>query len=347
VSADANLFAQQEANRHRSTWLIIGFIIFFAWVGFGGDVAFALLTANAPAGSYHHVVPVIGLLATLGAGGICWYSWRNGARQVLWSTGARELVEPATPEERQLVNVVEEMAIASGLPPPRVWIVPDDDPNAFATGRDAATASLAVTEGLLRALSRDELQGVVAHEMAHIQNLDVRLMTLLAGMVGAIALMSDGMGRMIRGTRHVGGGGGSGGGGRGKGGGNPLALVVLVLWLLTLAVAPIVSRVLAMAVSRKREYLADATGAQFTRNPLALASALEKLEAAASPTRAITRGAAHLCIVDPAPGLLSGREGFFADALASHPPIRQRIFRLQGMGYLPGAPAAPSVAPQA
>ena len=347
MSADANLFAQQEANRRRSTWLVIGFIVFFAWVGFGGDVAFALLTADAPAGAYHHVVPVIGLFTTLVAGGICWYSWRYGPRQVLWSTGARELIEPATPEERQLVNVVEEMAIASGLPRPRVWIVPDDDPNAFATGRDAATASLAVTEGLLRTLSRDELQGVVAHEMAHIQNLDVRLMTLLAGMVGAIALMSDGMGRMIRGTRHVGGAGRTGGGGRGKGGGNPLALVLLVLWLLTLVVAPIVSRILAMAVSRKREYLADATGAQFTRNPLALASALEKLEAAASPTRAITRGAAHLCIVDPAPGLLSGREGFFADALASHPPIRQRISRLQGMGYLTGAPAAPSVAPQA
>jgi heat shock protein HtpX len=350
VSADANLFAQQEANRRRSTWLVIGFIIFFAWVGFGGDLAFGLLTADAPAGAYHHVIPVIGLFTTLVAGGICWYSWRYGPRQVLWSTGARELVEPATPEERQLVNVVEEMAIASGLPRPRVWIVPDDDPNAFATGRDAATASLAVTEGLLRTLSRDELQGVVAHEMAHIQNLDVRLMTLLAGMVGAIALMSDGMGRMIRGTRYVGGSGGSGGsggGGRGKGGGNPLALVVLVLWLLTLVVAPIVSRILAMAVSRKREYLADATGAQFTRNPLALASALEKLEAAASPTRAITRGAAHLCIVDPAPGLFSNREGFFANALASHPPIGQRISRLQGMGYLPGAPATPSAIPQA
>ena len=347
MSRDANLFAQQEANRRRSTWLVIGFIVFFAWVGFGGDLAFGLLTADAPPGAYHHVVPVIGLFTTLVAGGICWYSWRYGPRQVLWSTGARELVEPATPEERQLMNVVEEMAIASGLPRPRVWIVPDDDPNAFATGRDAATASLAVTEGLLRTLSRDELQGVVAHEMAHVQNLDIRLMTLLAGMVGAIALMSDGMGRMIRGTRYVGGGGRSGEGGRGKGGGNPLALVLLVLWVLTLVVAPIVSRILAMAVSRKREYLADATGAQFTRNPLALASALEKLEAASSPTRAITRGAAHLCIVDPAPGLLSDREGFFADALASHPPIRQRISRLQGMAYLPAAPAAPSVAPQA
>ncbi len=334
VSEDANLFAQQESNRRRSTWLVIGFVAFFAWVGFGGDLAFGLLTATAAPGSYRHVIPVIGLVTTLGAAGICWYSWRFGPRQVLWSTGAREVVEPATPEERQLVNVVEEMAIASGVPKPRVYLVPDDDPNAFATGHDATTASIAVTEGLLRALSRDELQGVVAHEMAHVRNLDVRLMTLLAGMVGAIALMSDGMGRMLRGTRHAGGSGGrSSGGGRGKGGGNPLALVVLALWLLTLVLAPIVTRVLAMAVSRKREFLADATGAQFTRNPLALASALAKLEAAASPTRAITRGAAHLCIVDPAPGLLSSREGLVADALASHPPIRQRIIRLEGMGY--------------
>jgi heat shock protein HtpX len=345
VSADANLFAQQEANRRRSTWLVIGFIIFFGWVGFGGDLAFGLLTADAPAGSYHHVIPFIGIVTSLAAGGICWYSWRFGPRQVLWSTGAREIVEPATAEERQLVNVVEEMAIASGLPKPRVWIVPDDDPNAFATGRDAATASIAVTAGLLRTLSRDELQGVVAHELAHVRNLDIRLMTLMAGMVGAIALMSDGMGRMMRGSRGVRGSGGSGGGGgRGKGGGNPLALVVLVLWLLTLVVAPIVSRILAMAVSRKREYLADASGVQFPRNPLALASALEKLDAAASPTRAITQGAAHLCIVDPSPNFLSARDGALADAFASHPPIRQRIARLQEMGYLATA-EAPSTLP--
>jgi heat shock protein HtpX len=182
-------------------------------------------------------------------------------------------------------------------------------------------------------LSRDELQGVVAHEMAHVRNLDVRLMTLLAGMVGAIALMSDGMGRMLRGTRNIGGARG-GGSGRGRGkGGNPLALVILGLWLLTLVVAPVVSRILAVAVSRKREYLADATGAQLTRNPMALASALEKLAAAASPTRAVTRGAAHLCIVDPAPGVLASRQGFLAEVLATHPPVRQRIIRLEGMAY--------------
>jgi heat shock protein HtpX len=231
------------------------------------------------------------------------------------------------------VNVVEEMAIASGQPKPRVWVVPDDDPNAFATGRDAQSASIAVTQGLLATLSRDELQGVVAHEMAHVRNLDVRLMTLLAGMVGAIALLSDGMWRTLRlgGRASVELGGRSGG--RGRGGGNPLALVVLVLWLLTLIVAPLVSRILAMSVSRKREFLADATAAQLTRNPMALAGALEKLAAATAATRSISLGAAHLCIVDPSPGFLSSREGLVADVLASHPPIRQRIVRLQGMAY--------------
>ena len=333
MTEEVNLFAQQEANRRRSRWLVIGFLLFFAWVGFGGDLAFYLMTVDAAPGSYRHVVPFIGIVTTLAAAWICWYSWRHGPRRVLWSTGAWELIEPATPEQKQLVNVVEEMAIASGLPRPAVYVVPDDDPNAFATGRDAATASIAVTEGLLRRLSRDELQAVVAHEMAHIRNLDVRLMTLLAGMVGAVALMSDGMGRMLRGGSRVGGSSGGRSSGGGKSGGNPLGLIVLVFWLLTLIVAPVVSRILAMSVSRKREFLADATGAQFTRNPIALASALEKLTAATGATRSITRGAAHLCIVDPSPGLLSSRQGFLADVLASHPPIRQRIIRLQGMGY--------------
>jgi heat shock protein HtpX len=332
VSDDANLFAQQEANRRRSLWLVIGFILFFAWVGFGGDIAFYLMTLDASSSSYHHVIPFIGIVTTLTAAGICWYSWRYGPDKVLWSTGAWELIQPATPGQQQLVNVVEEMAIASGLPKPRIWIVPDPDPNAFATGRDAASASIAVTEGLLTRLSRDELQGVIAHEMAHVRNLDVRLMTLLAGMVGAIALMSDGLGRSLgRGGVRTGGGSGRKQG-SGKGGA-PVALIILILWLLTLIIAPVVSRLLAMSVSRKREYLADATAAQLTRNPMSLASALEKLESATEPTRSVTRGAAHLCIVDPAPGALANREGFLADFFGSHPPIRQRIIRLQGMGY--------------
>jgi len=247
---------------------------------------------------------------------------------VLWATGAWEIVEAATSAQKQYVNVVEEMAIAAGQPRPRIWVVPDPDPNAFATGRDPQHASIAVTEGLLARLNREELQGVVAHEMAHIANWDTRLMTLLAAMLGAIALMSDGLGRMMRGGVRV--GGGSRGGGKK---GNPLGLILLVLWVFTLLIAPVVSRLLAMAVSRRREFLADATGSQFTRNPMALASALEKLEDEPAPTRTITQGAAHLCIVDPAERKVSNRSGFLGDVFASHPPMRERVARLRGMAY--------------
>ncbi|HSE66807.1 MAG TPA: M48 family metallopeptidase, partial [Gemmatimonadales bacterium] len=298
----------------------------------GGDAGLYLETRNAPAGSYHHFIPFIGIVATLMAAGVCWNSWKNGAKRVLWATGAWEVVEPANEDQRRLMNVVEEMAIAAGLPKPKVWVVPDSDPNAFATGIDPRGASIAVTEGLLRTLNREELQGVVAHEMSHVRNLDTRLMTLLAGMVGAIALMSDGLGRMFRGGVRVGGSRGSSGGG-GKKDSSPLGLIVLVLWVFTLIIAPVMSRLLQMAVSRKREYLADATAAQLTRNPGALASALEKLAAASEPTRSITNGAAHLCIVDPASNKFSEREGVLGDIFASHPPIAQRVIRLKGMAY--------------
>ncbi len=333
MTAPANLFEQQASNRRRSFWLVTGFVLFFAWVGFGGDIAWYLMSTGPGMETRSaHTIPWIGIVATLVAGAVCWYSWKKGAERVLWATGAKEILEPQTDGERRLVNVVEEMAIASGLPKPRIFVVPDADPNAFATGIEPTRACIAVTEGLLAALSREELQGVVAHEMAHVQNFDTRLMTLLAAMVGAIALMSDGMGRMIR---FGGFGGRRSGSGRGSNdkGGNPLALVILVLWVITLILAPIISRFLAMAVSRKREYLADATGAQFTRNPLALASALEKLDAAVEPTHAITKGAAHLCIVDPSTSQLSQKEGLVGDVFSSHPPIRMRIARLKGMAY--------------
>ena len=331
--SEANLFAQQAANRRRSAWLVAGFVLFFAWIGFGGDYAFYLLTAGAPAGAYRHVVPFIGLLTTAAAAGLCYFSWKTGPRRVLLAAGAWEIVTPASPAHLQLMNVTEEMAIAAGLPKPTVWVVPDPDLNAFATGHDARHASIAVTEGLLAALDRDELQGVVAHEMSHIQNDDVKLMTLLAGMLGAVALLSDGIGRYLRMGGRVGGSSRSGGGRSGGKGGNPLGAVLLVLWVFTLLIAPVVTRLLAMAVSRKREYLADASAAQLTRHPEALARALEKLDAASAPTRSITQGAAHLCIVDPAERRFSEQEGIVGDVFASHPPIRLRVARLKAMAF--------------
>lgn len=333
--SETNLFEQQAANRRRSAWLTAGFVAFTAWVGFGGDLGFYLLTKDAESG-YRHVIPLLGLFASAVAGGVAWFSWKRGADQVLKATAAVELIEPATPQQKQLQNVVGEMAIASGLPMPRIWIVPDPDPNAFATGTDPQRAHVAVTEGLLAMLNRDELQGVIAHEMAHIRNFDVRLMTLLAAMVGAIVLMSD----LFRNFLRFGGRVGGRRGGK-REGGNPIAIVVLVLWLITLLIAPIVTRLLAMGVSRKREFLADATGAQFTRNPMALASALEKLEGATGATRAIARGAAHMCIVDPSERRFAAKEGFLG-MFATHPPISQRLVRLRGMAYQQ-AKATPAV----
>ncbi|HEY6108522.1 MAG TPA: M48 family metallopeptidase [Gemmatimonadales bacterium] len=333
--ASRNLFQQQEANRRRTIALVIGFVLFFAWLGFGGDLIFHLATAGAAPDAYHHSFPWFGLVLTAIGAGIARYGFATGPNKVLWSTGAREVTEPQTDKERQLVNVVEEMAIAAGVPRPRIWLVPDPDPNAFATGLDQQHSHIAVTQGLLDLCSRDELQAVVGHELGHVKNLDVRLMTTLAALVGAVALMHDGMGRLMRGGFRVGGGGGSrvGGGGGKKGGLGQLAIVLLVLWVITWILAPIISQFLAMAVSRKREYLADAMGAQFTRNPMALATALQKIENADAPTSSIKRGAAHLCIADPLGRRMNMREGGVANLLATHPPMAVRIARLKGMAF--------------
>ncbi len=334
--AGLNLFQQQEANRRRTIWLVIGFVLFFAWLGFGGDVIYYLSSRDAGPDAYRHTVPWFGLLLTAIGAGIARYGFATGPKKVLWSTGAREITDPATDKERQLVNVVEEMAIAAGLPRPTIWIVPDGDPNAFATGLDQATSHIAVTQGLLDLCSRDELQAVIGHELGHVKNLDVRLMTTLAALVGAVALMHDGMSRVLRGGLRLGGGGGGGGGGsRGgkKGGLGQLAIILLVLWVITWILAPIITQLLAMAVSRKREYLADAMGAQFTRNPMALATALQKIEGAAAPTASIKRGAAHLCIADPVGRRVNLRESRLSNLFGTHPPMATRIARLKGMAY--------------
>lgn len=318
-----DLFSQQERNRSRSRLVVLVFILFFAWLGFGGDWIAWQTTRGAEPGAYRHAFPWFGIVLTLVAAGVSAYAWKSGPQKVLWSTNAREVVDPRTDEERVFLNVVEEMSVASGLPRPRTWIVPDDDPNAFATGFDEHTAHIAVTQGLLATLSREELQAVVGHEMGHVKNLDVRLMTLLAALVGAIALIGDGMWRVMRGGGRMSLGGGRSGG---KKGANPLVVVALVLWIVSWLLAPLITRLLAMAVSRNREYLADAMGAQFTRNPLALASALHRIEHAAAPTHAIKRGSAHLCIADPL-----GRRPAIAGFLASHPPMAIRVARLRAM----------------
>ncbi|MFN2571485.1 MAG: M48 family metallopeptidase [Gemmatimonadales bacterium] len=319
TSPDGNLFQQQEANRRRTVWLVIGFVLFFAWLGFGGDYVWAM--------QGQHDVPWVGIVLTTVAIFTVWHAYKTGPEKVLWASGAEELIDPRTDSERLVANVVDEMAIAAGVPRPRIWIIPDDDPNAFATGHDPLDAHIAVTRGLLRICNRDELQAVVGHELGHVKNLDVRLMTTLAALVGAVLLVRDGMGRAMRGGLPI-----RGGGRKGKNAG-PLLAALLVLWIVSWIVAPLVTQLLAFAVSRRREYLADAMSAQFTRNPLALASALEKIESAVAPTASIKRGAAHLCIADPLGRRFTNREGWLADTLATHPPMGMRISRLKGMGY--------------
>lgn len=277
----------------------------------------------------------IGSLAALGVGSVsALASYYGGDRAVLAATGARKLVDVAQSASeadklklRQLENVVDEMTIAAGLPRPRVYIVPDADPNAFATGRDPEHASIAVTQGLIETLDREELQGVVAHEMSHVRNLDVRVMTIVAALVGAVALLSDWARHGMRWGR-----GGGRRGGRDRGGG-AAGVIFFVIWLVAILVAPLVAQLLAMMVSRRREYLADASGAELTRNPLGLARALEKIEAVAAPTRAINRGSAHLCIADPLGRRMNLREGFWSDIFASHPPMPARIMALKAMAF--------------
>jgi heat shock protein HtpX len=330
VSDAVDLFSQQQANRSRSHWLIAGFVLFFAWLGFGGDLILLEMSRDQPSNAQWDI-PLFGICLTTYAVITAWWAWRMGSQTILGSTGANEVKHPVTEQERLLVNVVDEMSIAAGLPRPTIWIVPDGDPNAFATGRDERTAAVAVTQGLLDTCTRDELQAVVAHELGHIKNYDVRLMTLLAAMVGAITVVSDHMHRILfqRGAERALGAIVP----RGKKKGGLLLAILLVLWLLSWLLAPLISRMLALGVSRKREFLADSMSAQFTRNPMALASALEKIERSHSPTHSIGRSAAHLCIADPLGRRVNLREGWLADLWGTHPPMQMRVSRLRAMAF--------------
>lgn len=331
MTAPADLFSQQQANRSRSHWLIFGFVLFFAWLGFGGDLILLEMSRGEPADSRWDV-PLFGIGLTTYAIATALWAWHAGSEALLRSTGATRVEHPATEQERLLVNVVEEMCVAAGLMRPSIWIIADGDPNAFATGRDERTAAIVVTQGLLDTCTRDELQAVVGHELGHIKNYDVRLMTLLAAMVGAITVVSEYMHRILfqRGSE------------RAlaavvprarKKGAGIFVILLLILWLISWLLAPLISRVLALGVSRKREFLADAMSAQFTRNPMALASALEKIERAAAPTRCITRSAAHLCIADPLGRRVNLRQGWLADLWGTHPPMAMRVSRLRAMAF--------------
>ncbi|OGS07892.1 MAG: hypothetical protein A2270_02450 [Elusimicrobia bacterium RIFOXYA12_FULL_51_18] len=332
------------------TWAVMFvFVVFFLVIGLGFDFFYLSFSpAKSPdykwnvAGYYEAAVtsqpvPYGTIIALLIGFGMVANSMVNGAGMVLRSTMARRAVS-TDEKERRFLNVVEEMATAAGMPPPTAYVVPDPDINAFAAGINPQNSVIAVTEGLLSSLNREELQAVVAHEMSHIKNYDMRLMTVAAALMGAIALLSDLAGRSMRprygGSSYSGSSSRSSSGGR-KGGGLA-AIVMFVVWIALVMLAPLVSRLLAMAISREREYLADASGAELTRNPLALISALEKIRGAVTPTSAINNGVAHMCITDPRGSLIEEKLGLAADLFATHPPMEKRILALKVMAYQAG-----------
>ena len=330
-----NLYEQQEDNKRWTFLLVSAYVALLAFVGLGFDIFILHVHLFAP-GSHAFRFP-IATAAAAGFGALmAMNSYWNGPSMVLASAQAVP-ANPGVPEEKQLINVVAEMATASGLPMPKVYVIPEQSPNAFATGTDPSNSCIAATRGLLQMVNREELQGVIGHEMSHIRNYDVRLMTLLAALGGAIALLSDWAGRSYRYS-----GSGSGSSSRSSSSsddneGGAAVAIFFIVWIILIVLAPIISQLLALAVSRKREYLADASGAELTRNPLALASALEKISENHTPSASINHGLAHLCIADPKMSAIGDGEGFMSDLLATHPPIQSRIGILKAMASQAGA----------
>lgn len=284
----------------RATWVLFaGFVAVVVALGylFGAllDLGYAGVVAAA-------------ILAAAGAWGSYYYS----DQIVLSISGAREAPREQYP---YLHNAVDGLAIAAGIPRPRVYLIDDTAPNAFATGRDPQHAAIVVTTGLLDKLDRLEMEGVLAHEMAHIQNYDTRLATLAAILVGMVALLSDWFLRSLRWGRRR--------GSRESGGTGLLVLAGVALAIL----APLFAQLLRLAISRSREYLADASGAMLTRYPDGLASALEKISADPEPLEAANKATAHLYIINP----LREWGGWANRLYDTHPPVEERIRRLREM----------------
>jgi len=244
-------------------------------------------------------------------------SYFRGSALVLASLQAAKL-DPKNEEHIQLHNIVTEIALAAGLPQPQLFVIPDPAPNAMATGRDPAHAAIVVTQGALDLLDREETQGVIAHEMAHIANRDTLTMTVVGVLLGGVALLADWGRRVMYFSR---------------GSDRRRVVLLLPLLLVVILLSPLLSRLLAMAISRQREYLADATSVEFTRNPLGLASALEKIGSHRSPLQKATRGTAHLFISDPLERATDERQGRQADLLSTHPPLHLRIAILRSMAH--------------
>jgi heat shock protein HtpX len=303
------VYEQIAANKRKTVLLVLGALVLFGVVGY--VIGFLYLTSGW-----------VGLgIALAIAAAMSIASYRYGDRLVLASTRAR-LASPE--EEPRLHNIVEGIAIAAGLPKPAVYVVPEQAPNAYATGRDPEHSSIAVTRGLLDMMNRVELEGVIGHELAHVQDRDILVGTIVATLVGAIVLVSEFF------LRFWWIGGGSRRRDSSGDGGGIFGIALLVIGILLMILAPIAGQVIKLAVSRNREYLADAQGALLTRYPPGLISALRKIGASPTAMRSANNATAHLWLSQPSrlPGESTTRlERLFS----THPPIQDRIRRLEEM----------------
>jgi heat shock protein HtpX len=280
------------ANKRNTVLIMFAFLVLIGALGLVADYLYG--------GGFGIFIGTL-----IGAGAYTLFQYFAAGRQALSMAGARQIQKADNP---RLYRIVENLAITEGMPMPAVYIVDDPAPNAFATGRDPQHASVAATTGLMDLMTDRELTGVMAHELGHVKNYDIRVSTIVFGLTVAVGLIADVLARMA-----------FFGGNRNNNGGNP---IVLVFGLVAMLVAPLVAALIQAAVSRQREYLADATGAMTTRDPEGLASALQKLGDYARPMRKQNSTMAHLWISDPM------KPGVMDRMFQTHPPITERVKRL-------------------
>lgn len=311
----ASFESLMSANRRNSVILVVLFVGFISVLG--------AVLGWAIWGDPRAAIPsvVLALVVSLVFALVGYYS---GSSMVLALSGARPIEKPDDP---QLYNIVEELTLASGLPMPKLYVIETPAMNAFATGRDPQHAVVAVTRGLRERLGRDALQGVLAHELSHVRNLDIRFMTLMAVLVGVVVLLADiGMRAVFYGGR---------GRRRSRGSGGGVIMIVVIVAAIVLAiVAPILAKLIQLAVSRQREFLADASAAHMTRYPEGLARALEALAADTEPMESASRATAHLFIVPPMMANNRRTGGRGTSMWSSHPDIAERVRRLRSIGDL-------------
>jgi heat shock protein HtpX len=301
------LYEQIASNKRKSALLIFFFVALLSLVGF----AFAYLLQGGVVGFV--IVAIIVVISSV-------VSYYNSDKVALAISHAK----PADPQEyARYHNLVEGLCIASGLPKPRLYVIDDPAPNAFATGRNPKHAAVAVTTGLLEKMNRVELEGVLAHELSHIRNYDVLVMTLAVTMVGIIALLSD---FFLRAMFWSGGRAG-----RDNDNNNPLGPILAIFGFVLLIFAPLIAQLMQLAVSRRREYLADAAGVQLTRYPPGLISALEKLKDDHTVIHSASKATAHLWIEEPLDTESGKAHTRFNNLFSTHPPLDDRIKALEAM----------------